>query len=64
VPFEKVKSYITQRLTAEKQKETFDKFMEGLKKNYKVEINKNELAKISSPAPAGPAQPKAPEQKK
>lgn len=47
VEFEKVKGLINQRLMAEKQKESFDKFIENIKKNYKIDINKEEVAKIS-----------------
>jgi len=46
VEFEKVKGLIEQRLTAEKQRETFDKFIEGVKKNYKIDINKDAVSKI------------------
>ncbi len=48
VEFEKVKNYILQHLSAEKQKEVFDSYIEGLKKNYKVEINKEALSILSS----------------
>lgn len=37
-----------QHLSAEKQKEVFDSYIEGLKKNYKVEINKEALSILSS----------------
>lgn len=47
IEFEKVKSLIHERLLAEKQKETFDKYMEDLKKAYKVEINKEAIDKIA-----------------
>ncbi len=50
--FDKVKGLIGQRLTAEKQREGFDKFIESLKKKHKIEINKDALAKINlAPAP-------------
>lgn len=45
VEFEKVKDLISQHLSAEKQKEVFDSYIEGLKKIYTVEINKEALAK-------------------
>ena len=70
VDYDKVKGIIMQRLTAEKQKKNFDKFLDSLKKNYKVEINKDELAKLSAapkmaPAPnPGPMPQPAPAQKK
>lgn len=45
VDFDKVKGLITQKLNADRQKEVFDSFIDELKKNYKVEINKDALAK-------------------
>ncbi len=58
VEYDKVKGMIMQRLTAEKQKGNFDKFLDSIKKNYKVEINKDEVAKLSaSPNPAPGLQP-------
>jgi peptidyl-prolyl cis-trans isomerase C len=47
VEFDRVKDVIMQRLSAEKQKEAFDAYISDLKKNYKVEINKDVLAKLS-----------------
>ncbi len=47
VEFEKVKDTLSQRLTAEKQKELFDSYIEGLKKKYKVEINKEAFSKLA-----------------
>lgn len=47
--FERVKNVLFQRLSAEKQKEVFDAYMENLKKSYKVEINKEAVSKL----PAG-----------
>ncbi|MCE5312861.1 MAG: peptidyl-prolyl cis-trans isomerase [Nitrospiraceae bacterium] len=59
VPFDKAKDVIKQKLTAEKQKEGFDKYLEGIKKNYKVDINRDEISSINFAA-----QPeKKPEQK-
>ncbi len=55
VDYDKVKGMIMQRLTAEKQKASFDKYIDGLKKNYKVEINKDELAKLSAAPKTAPA---------
>ena len=46
VKFDQVKDMVMHRLTAEKQKSSFDKLIENLKKNYKVDINRTELAKI------------------
>lgn len=61
VEFDKIKAQIGQKLTADKQKEAFDKFIEKLKKTYKVDINKDALSKLNA-APAQPA-PQAPAQK-
>lgn len=47
IEFDRVKDVIMQRLTAEKQKEAFDNYVAELKKNYKVEVNKDALAKLS-----------------
>jgi parvulin-like peptidyl-prolyl isomerase len=46
--FERVKSVLMQRLSAEKQKEAFDAYMENLKKSYKVEINKEAVSKLAA----------------
>jgi parvulin-like peptidyl-prolyl isomerase len=46
--FKEVQNLIFQRLTAEKQKAFFDSYIEGLKKSYKVEINRDALSKLSS----------------
>lgn len=48
VEFDKVKDLLTQKVTAEKQKEAFDSYMEGLKKSYTVEKNKEAIAGIGS----------------
>ncbi len=47
VELDKVKGLINQRLIAEKQRESFEKFMEKIKKNYKIDINKDEIAKMN-----------------
>jgi peptidyl-prolyl cis-trans isomerase C len=63
VEFEKVKDMISQKLSGEKQKGAFDQYMEGLKKNYKVEINKDAMTQAAPGAEnkeipqAGPEQP-------
>ncbi|HTZ19209.1 MAG TPA: hypothetical protein VMB78_12305, partial [Dissulfurispiraceae bacterium] len=57
VPFDKMKDAIGQQLMAKKQQEGLEQFIEGLKKNYKPEINKDNLAKIN----LGGNQPAAPE---
>ncbi|MEW5744399.1 MAG: peptidylprolyl isomerase [Nitrospirota bacterium] len=56
VEFEKVKGLISQRLVAERQKNSFDTFIENLKKTYKVDINKEAAQKLSL-APTAPAAP-------
>ena len=62
VEFEKVKNLISQNLMAEKQKEVFDSYVDGLKKSYKVEINKEALSKLTPPEQKGMEQVN-PEQK-
>ncbi|MGB9716654.1 MAG: peptidylprolyl isomerase [Thermodesulfovibrionales bacterium] len=47
IEFEKIKNLISQNLLAEKQKESFDSYIEGLRKKYKVEINKEALSKLA-----------------
>jgi peptidyl-prolyl cis-trans isomerase C len=56
--FDKVKGSISQQLMAKKQQDDLEKFIEGLRKNYKVEVNKENFSKIS----LAPAQPAASEQ--
>jgi parvulin-like peptidyl-prolyl isomerase len=46
--FEKIKSALFQRLSAEKQKDFFDSYIENLKKTYKVEINKEAVSKLGT----------------
>ena len=48
VEFERVKNFISQQLSAGKQKEVFDSYIESLKKSYKVDINKEAISKLSS----------------
>ncbi len=70
VEFDRVKDVIYQRLTGERQKEAFDNYINELRKGYKVEINKDVLAKIPSPEPkktessqAAPEKPEAGQKK-
>lgn len=56
IEFEKIKDMISQKLTGGKQKEAFEKYIAELKKNYKVEINKDALK--TPPAGAGQEQKK------
>jgi peptidyl-prolyl cis-trans isomerase C len=46
IEFDRVKDVIMQRLSAEKQKAVFDSYVTDLKKNYKIEIHKDVLAKL------------------
>jgi parvulin-like peptidyl-prolyl isomerase/ribosomal protein L40E len=48
IEFDKVKGLISQRLGAEKQKDLFDRFMETVKKSYRVDKDKKELAELTS----------------
>jgi parvulin-like peptidyl-prolyl isomerase len=55
--FDRVKDIIAQKLSGEKQKAAFDSYIEGLRKNYKVEINKDVLAQAApGKGNAGPQQ--------
>lgn len=54
VEFDKVKDLLTQKLTAEKQKELFDSYINTLKTTYKPVINKEAIAKIANTKPSGP----------
>ena len=47
VEFDKIKDILTQKVTAEKQKTAFDSYIEGLKKSYNVQKNKEAIAAIS-----------------
>jgi len=47
VEFDKIQHALLQRLSAERQKEFFDTYIEDLKKTYKVEINKDAVSKLS-----------------
>ncbi|MBI5211747.1 MAG: peptidylprolyl isomerase, partial [Nitrospirae bacterium] len=61
--FEKVKGFVRQKMTAERQREGIDKFIENLKKSYKIDINKDALSKLTfEPAPQ-PAPAQMPEKK-
>ena len=46
IEFDKIKQVLIQRLTAGKQKDLFDSYVNDLKKSYKVEINKEAIAKM------------------
>jgi EpsD family peptidyl-prolyl cis-trans isomerase len=48
VEFEKIKNVLFQRISAERQKEFFDTYIENLKKTFPVEINKEAVSKLSS----------------
>lgn len=47
IEFEKIRDMLAQRLTAQKQKEVFDGYVENLKKSYKVDVNKEAIAGLS-----------------
>ena len=61
--FDKVKGFVRQKMTAEKQRETFDKFIENLKKSYKIDINKDALSKLAFEPAQTPQAPPATQQK-
>jgi peptidyl-prolyl cis-trans isomerase C len=60
--FEKMKNIISQNLMAEKQKEVFDSYIDGLKKSYMVEINKEALSKLTPSEEQKTEQPEAPKE--
>jgi peptidyl-prolyl cis-trans isomerase C len=56
VEFDRVKEVIAQKLAGEQQKEAFDKYIEQIRKNYNVTINKDALQAMKpEAAPAPPA---------
>lgn len=55
VEFDKIKQLLTQRLTSAKQKDLFDSYVNDLKKSYKVEINKEAIAKMAGGGDKGKA---------
>jgi peptidyl-prolyl cis-trans isomerase C len=62
--FDRVKEVIAQKLGGEKQKEAFDKYIEEIRKNYTVTINKEALQAIQpKAAPATPAESNAASEK-
>jgi len=67
IEFDRIKDLISQKLSGEKQKETFEKYLADLKKSYKIDINKDALAKADK-APAKTEKPQEapakPEEKK
>ena len=62
IEFDKIKNLISQNLLAEKQKESFDSYIEGLKKKYKVEVNKEAVSKLAAPGEKEGATKEMPEQ--
>jgi parvulin-like peptidyl-prolyl isomerase len=64
VEFDKIRDMISQKLSGEKQKGAFDLYVAELKKNYKVEINKDALMKSSSGTEKKEAPPAEPDQPK
>jgi peptidyl-prolyl cis-trans isomerase C len=63
VEFDQVKNMLSQRLSAKKQKEFFDTYMEGLKKNYKVDVNKDAFSKMTPKEESKEKTPEKPETK-
>ena len=67
VEFDKVRDMIAQKLSGERQKEAFDKYIADLRNTHKVEINKEALSKADQ-APAKTEKPQEapakPEEKK
>jgi peptidyl-prolyl cis-trans isomerase C len=61
--FDKIKEALTQKVTAEKQKELFDSYMNNLKNSYKPEINQEALAKIAPAVKPGSEEGKEKEAK-
>lgn len=62
--FDSVKELIRQRLMAEKQEKVFAAYVDGLKKNYKIEINDEALKKMNQRKegiPNIPIEPNSPE---
>jgi EpsD family peptidyl-prolyl cis-trans isomerase len=47
IEFDRVKDIVIQKLSGKKQKEAFDKYLAEVKKNYKIEINKDAVDKLS-----------------
>jgi peptidyl-prolyl cis-trans isomerase C len=47
IEFEKIRDMLAQRLTAQKQKEVFEGYVENLKKSYKIDVNKEAIAGLS-----------------
>jgi EpsD family peptidyl-prolyl cis-trans isomerase len=61
LPFDKISSAIGQQLSMKKQQDALEQYIEGLKKDHKVEVIKENIAKINL-TPAKPAgTDKAPE---
>lgn len=50
VEFEKAKDFIKQRISMEKQQETFDSYLEILKKTYTVKLNTEAIGKLDKKA--------------
>jgi peptidyl-prolyl cis-trans isomerase C len=54
--FEEVRDLISQKLSGERQKEAFEKYVAGLRNTIKVEINKDALAQLPRPQEKNEAQ--------
>lgn len=64
VDFEKVKGLIMQKLAADRQKDVFDSYISGLRKDYKIDINKDVLAKTGKQEEKKPETPAQEPEKK
>lgn len=51
IPFDIVKGQLIQNLTMKKQREAFNKLLDNITKNYKVDINTQALAKLAGQKP-------------
>ncbi|MBA4373318.1 MAG: peptidylprolyl isomerase [Thermodesulfovibrio sp.] len=59
IEYDRIKDLISQKLSGERQKESFDKYVTELKKTYTVEIMKDALAKPKEGAKEGPKESNA-----
>lgn len=63
IEYNKVKDAILQHLSAEKQKEVFNSYMNGLRKSYRVDINKEAFSKFAPSEDKKDVSQEKPEQK-
>jgi peptidyl-prolyl cis-trans isomerase C len=60
IEYDRIKDLITQKLSGERQKESFDKYVADLRKTYTVEIMKDALAKPKEGAKDAPKKEETP----